>query len=130
MADVPQDDYAIEQPPEANLEQIEPEQRNAPPQLEGPNPPARVPHVRLRTCGGCNKQEGYRHEFKVCSRCRQVRYCGRECQAADWQRHRQHCVPVGRLREIRHALRNMNRILDYPPAHCSHYPLAHCAPGA
>eukprot|EP00276_Gloeochaete_wittrockiana_P010766 CAMPEP_0184645334 /NCGR_PEP_ID=MMETSP0308-20130426/1812_1 /TAXON_ID=38269 /ORGANISM="Gloeochaete witrockiana, Strain SAG 46.84" /LENGTH=93 /DNA_ID=CAMNT_0027074247 /DNA_START=99 /DNA_END=381 /DNA_ORIENTATION=+ len=48
MADVPQDDYAIEQPPEANLEQIEPEQRNAPPQLEGPNPPARVPHVRLR----------------------------------------------------------------------------------
>lgn len=39
-------------------------------------------------CGQCrNPEAGQR-----CSRCKNVRYCSRECQAKDWPRHRPRCI--------------------------------------
>lgn len=32
--------------------------------------------------------------FKLCARCRMVRYCSKECQSADWSRHRLECGTV------------------------------------
>lgn len=43
-----------------------------------------------KTCVACGKQTG----TKTCARCRRVHYCGRECQACDWKRHKPTCVPA------------------------------------
>ena len=31
---------------------------------------------------------------KKCAKCHSVSYCGRECQVADWPRHKRLCLPV------------------------------------
>ncbi|KAJ1558408.1 hypothetical protein HK096_001183 [Nowakowskiella sp. JEL0078] len=36
-------------------------------------------------CKTCGKQEPVGEKFKLCSRCRRVRYCGRQCQEDDWK---------------------------------------------
>ncbi|KAJ1550203.1 hypothetical protein HK096_008196, partial [Nowakowskiella sp. JEL0078] len=36
-------------------------------------------------CKTCKKQEPVGEKFKLCSRCRRVRYCGRQCQEEDWK---------------------------------------------
>lgn len=40
-------------------------------------------------CAFCRKQI----TCKSCSRCSAIWYCGRECQVADWKRHKQDCSP-------------------------------------
>lgn len=41
---------------------------------------------------GCSKEEDKPASFKVCSRCRAVRYCSAECQKAHWKaEHKQQC---------------------------------------
>jgi len=43
-------------------------------------------------CAQCSKQAA---EFKRCTRCKQVSYCGVACQNADWKRHKKTCaLPV------------------------------------
>ena len=32
--------------------------------------------------------------LKLCSKCRLVKYCCRECQVADWKHHKKGCIPV------------------------------------
>ena len=46
--------------------------------------------LQLKECasGKCKKVELNRGEYKTCSKCRSVWYCSRECQAADWKRHK------------------------------------------
>ncbi len=46
------------------------------------------------TCGneGCGKEETKPRTFKECSKCELNVYCGKECQRADWARHRENCV--------------------------------------
>lgn len=39
-------------------------------------------------CVACEMQP---KQFKVCSRCRTVRYCGRDCQVADYKQHKKAC---------------------------------------
>ena len=39
---------------------------------------------------GCLKC-GYHGEVKQCARCQGVSYCGKDCQAADWQTHKAAC---------------------------------------
>ncbi|KAG2436706.1 hypothetical protein HXX76_006232 [Chlamydomonas incerta] len=39
-------------------------------------------------CVACGKMY---HKTQLCSRCKSVRYCGRECQAAHWKEHKQEC---------------------------------------
>ena len=48
--------------------------------------PALRPRARLqlKPCGHCGKREGVLGEFKRCP-CKQVYYCSRECQRADWK---------------------------------------------
>ena len=43
------------------------------------------------TCVKCDKKED---GIKKCAKCFSVSYCGRECQVADWARHKRHCDPV------------------------------------
>ena len=41
----------------------------------------------VRECSaGCGQ-----HATNKCSRCKTTAYCGRECQAADWRRHKREC---------------------------------------
>ena len=35
---------------------------------------------------------------KCCSRCKQSMYCGRECQQADWKRHKQYCTMLANVK--------------------------------
>ena len=40
-------------------------------------------------CWKCKKKA----ELKMCGRCGAVKYCGGECQKADWNVHKMFCVP-------------------------------------
>lgn len=42
-----------------------------------------------KVCGHCGKSEN----LKTCNRCRLTRYCGPECQKADWKKHKATCRP-------------------------------------
>jgi len=42
-------------------------------------------------CGYCRKKEKNKNEFMICSRCKQVAYCSRECQKAHWKGHKNIC---------------------------------------
>ena len=46
-------------------------------------------------CHKCDKT-GKRKKDKLskCGRCEAITYCSRECQAEDWPRHKDNCVPV------------------------------------
>jgi hypothetical protein len=51
-----------------------------------------IPTRQCASCGrGCEK--GLR--LKPCSRCRNVVYCGNECQRAHWKGgHKESCIPI------------------------------------
>ncbi|KAI0676909.1 hypothetical protein C8Q78DRAFT_1065590 [Trametes maxima] len=58
-----------------------------------------VEAIVTKTCAreGCGEREGWPLEFKQCSACKRVCYCGRECQKADWPVHKPvHQVCQGR----------------------------------
>jgi hypothetical protein len=46
-------------------------------------------------CGNCGQAEAKIGDMNVCGRCRRVRYCSRDCQAAHWKRggHKKLCIP-------------------------------------
>jgi hypothetical protein len=43
-------------------------------------------------CGTCNKGVPEVAELKTCKACRLTHYCSKECQRADWPRHKMMCV--------------------------------------
>jgi hypothetical protein len=43
-----------------------------------------------RVCAKCSKHDS-RNDFKLCSTCRGVFYCGKECQIAHWKEHKSVC---------------------------------------
>jgi len=47
-------------------------------------------HASNYTCSGCKKLS-LDVEYKVCSRCKETRYCSTTCQKADWNEHRPVC---------------------------------------
>jgi hypothetical protein len=47
--------------------------------------------VRAQLCGHCGKQK---HDLKKCSRCMKVAYCDRDCQKADYSKHKTTCTPA------------------------------------
>lgn len=45
--------------------------------------------MRTKRCHVCGKEDA-----KKCTRCMSIAYCGRECQAKDWKRHKKMCGKV------------------------------------
>ena len=47
----------------------------------------------LRLCHNtsCKKVELKRGDFKECSKCRKMLYCGKECQTSNWKIHKSGC---------------------------------------
>ncbi|KAG9392797.1 zinc finger MYND domain-containing protein [Carpediemonas membranifera] len=45
-------------------------------------------------CACCGSTEGISGKLLRCSRCKKVMYCSRECQKADWKRHKLVCAKV------------------------------------
>ena len=54
----------------------------------------------LASCGACGAAEGGSVHLCACDACSAVRYCGRECQRADWAAHRLVCGILATDREI------------------------------
>ena len=45
-----------------------------------------------RTCGSCQTQEQFRGDFSLCSRCKKVAYCSKDCQKSHWKQHKKECA--------------------------------------
>ena len=43
------------------------------------------------SCSHCGNQPA---KLQQCSRCKQVAYCGADCQNADWKKHKKKCVSI------------------------------------
>ena len=50
------------------------------------------PRVDFHTCAYCHKVS--EKKLRVCSRCKKVTYCDRDCQKKAWKAHKKICVPV------------------------------------
>jgi hypothetical protein len=47
--------------------------------------------LQMDTCVNCRRQD----QLKLCSRCRAVKYCSKECQISDWKAHKPICRKGG-----------------------------------
>ena len=45
-------------------------------------------------CAGCGKRSNQIKDFSQCQRCKNVRYCGKECQCLHWKKHKLVCLPA------------------------------------
>lgn len=61
--------------------------------VAAPPPSAGSTAPDVRTCDYCKK--GSTVKLKLCSRCKQVAYCGSECQKAAWPAHKRQCKAPG-----------------------------------
>ncbi|GAQ86141.1 hypothetical protein KFL_002720150 [Klebsormidium nitens] len=53
----------------------------------------RPPEMKPK-CESCEKREQDGEKFKVCSKCKRVKYCSVECQKEDWKQHKKKCRPL------------------------------------
>ena len=44
--------------------------------------------IDTKVCNNCNKTF---EKLLKCSKCKKVKYCSRECQIADWKKHKKNC---------------------------------------
>ena len=44
-------------------------------------------------CNSCNRLQTSSESFSKCGRCKEMFYCGRECQKKGWSSHRSNCMP-------------------------------------
>lgn len=72
---------------EAALSAMNPEERRRGESLEKYN--ETVKYLDERTCAECQTVGA----LKVCTRCRTIRYCSRECQLKHWPTHKMNCEP-------------------------------------
>lgn len=51
------------------------------------------PVERPRLCWSCNASESEvaRKKLLSCQQCKCAKYCGKQCQKADWKKHKKHC---------------------------------------
>jgi hypothetical protein len=53
-----------------------------------------------KQCAGCGKEEGKQEggeevvDLKMCSRCKKVYYCSRECQKKNYRVHKRYCISI------------------------------------
>lgn len=52
-----------------------------------------TPLAHSQACAACDKS-GAVVKLRSCTRCKKVWYCGKDCQASDWRRHKKDCKPV------------------------------------
>jgi hypothetical protein len=48
----------------------------------------------MSSCKVCNKSN---ENMQLCSACKSVRYCSRECQKEDWKSHKTSCLELGQV---------------------------------
>jgi hypothetical protein len=56
-----------------------------------------VPTSVKESCAHCQKAATSEKSLCVCSHCKSVAYCNRQCQRADWKLHKQQCVDCRQL---------------------------------
>ena len=52
------------------------------------------PVTNRQQCYTCHKTVTGKKKLSKCSRCHAITYCGKECQVADFARHKWNCIPV------------------------------------
>ncbi|CDO74022.1 hypothetical protein BN946_scf185043.g72 [Trametes cinnabarina] len=73
---------------------------------------AEVKTYVLKKCprAGCNNRESRAAEFKRCAGCKEVVYCGQECQKADWKAHRKR--PLSDCKDTQQQLAMIKAIMS------------------
>ena len=61
--------------------------------------PSLLKKQKHECCGFCNKTSEF---LKLCTQCRVVKYCDKQCQTSDWKKHKKECLYIIRY------LRNQN----------------------
>ena len=59
---------------------------------------AAAPECRTCALSGCGAREVHAAQFKSCAACREVVYCCREHQVADWSNHKGACKAAGKAK--------------------------------
>jgi hypothetical protein len=62
-------------------------------------------HSILHYVGMCNGKRG--DQLLLCSRCKTVSYCSKECQARDWVYHKKQCKELSALRKDKDKLKEL-----------------------
>ncbi|CAH1776346.1 unnamed protein product, partial [Owenia fusiformis] len=57
----------------------------------------------------CAKCEKFKNAMKICTRCRLVYYCGRDCQITDWARHKVTCNSNLQLQQVNNGIQQVNQ---------------------
>jgi hypothetical protein len=66
------------------------------------NTPYNFHAIRCKGCGNAKEELPEGQILKLCGRCKDVSYCGKECQAGDWKKHKKDCkTPEKRAEEER-----------------------------
>jgi hypothetical protein len=52
------------------------------------NTPYNFYAIRCKGCGHAKEELPEGQNLKLCGRCKDVSYCGKECQAGDWKKHK------------------------------------------
>ena len=52
------------------------------------------PLTNRQECFNCHKTVTGKKKLSKCAKCHAITYCGRDCQVADFARHKWNCVPV------------------------------------
>ena len=77
----------------------------------------------LKKCGHCSKTESSLGLLLTCGACGCRFYCNRECQKADWRRHKTECkevcAPHAAVRA--HHSTHILHLLTSPPSHYHHH---------
>jgi hypothetical protein len=63
-------------------------------------------------CGYCYKQE-VTNSFKLCQKCKIIRYCGPDCQRADWPVHKTKCPDIDLEKERKAIALVRDSILEF-----------------
>ena len=51
-------------------------------------------------CARCGAQPAAGQKLRLCGGCKAVRYCGAECQRADWTAHRPRCLQAQGVAQV------------------------------
>ena len=101
---------AVEAQPAVEVaEKPEPAETEAPAAVELPKKPEPPPALPTKSCMACGvNTEGGGIKLQRCSRCQNVYFCSRKCQAEAWPTHKNECKPSKAVQE-RAELKTLER---------------------